>query len=214
MPWRGAGGGLVVSLLPRQEGSGRRKGASGSCEDRHAVCLRSFSVLTKGVPMRSKTGCRLRVLAAALAACTFTAGAYAQTDNEALKQQIDALQRQINELKASMERGAAPAPSPSTPPPATARSTRMPVGADSSVELYGHLDLSIDDITTGLSGKVQDGVAAVGNTILHLAREALGDVVDGKIEVAVKLDVAVGADRHAHAAGGGRRRRRGSRRGA
>jgi predicted porin len=114
--------------------------------------------------MKSKTGCRLGVLAAALAACAFSAGAYAQTDNEALKQQIDALQRQINDLKAAMERGAAPAPTPSAPPPATERSMRTPVGADSYVELYGHLDLSADDITKGLSGKVQDGVAAGGKT--------------------------------------------------
>jgi predicted porin len=104
----------------------------------------------------------VHALAAALAAAGFAGGAAAQTDPESLKRQIDSLQRQIDELKSALERQqrAAPAPAPAAPAPAGA--VRSPEKSVGYVELYGHLDVSIDDADKGISGKVQGGNTATG----------------------------------------------------
>lgn len=112
--------------------------------------------------MRTNAGFRLRSLIVALAASTFAASAYAQTDNESLKRQIDSLQRQIDELKAALQRGAAQPARPPAPQAAIPSGTRVPVTANSYVQLYGHVDVSVDDATKGIAGKVQGGTPAVG----------------------------------------------------
>jgi predicted porin len=100
-------------------------------------------------------------VAAALAAGAFAGAASAQTDPESLKRQIDSLQRQIDDLKRALERErAAPAPMPSTGPGAPAMVRSPP--SNGYVELYGHLDVSVDDATKGIAGKVQDGNVASG----------------------------------------------------
>lgn len=105
---------------------------------------------------------RARMLVAATAAALFSGAASAQTDPEALKRQIDSLQRQIDQLKSTMEQmqRAAPAAVPVRPgvSPAAARAA-----SPNYVELYGHLDLSIDDATKGIADKTFPvGTPAVG----------------------------------------------------
>lgn len=111
-----------------------------------------------------ETTARATRLAAAVFAALFSAAASAQADPEALKRQIDSLQRQIDQLKAAMEQmQAQPAPAPGkTAPPAPGTSgpradigqTPAPVAARGGyVELYGHLDLSVDEATKGIQGK-------------------------------------------------------------
>lgn len=97
-----------------------------------------------------------QAIAAALAAGTFVGTAAAQTDPESLKRQIDSLQRQIDQLKSALEREHAPAPAP-------AGAVRSPVKSAGYVELYGHLDVSVDDADKGISGKVQGGNTASGH---------------------------------------------------
>ena len=93
----------------------------------------------------------------ALAAGAFVGTASAQTDNEALKRQIDSLQRQIDQLKSALEQQRAVAPVPAGP-----GAVRSPAKSNGYVELYGHLDVSLDDADKGISGKVQGGNTAVG----------------------------------------------------
>jgi predicted porin len=102
-------------------------------------------------------------VAAALAAGVFAGAASAQTDPDSLKRQIDSLQRQIDDLKRALERErAAPAPAPMpSPGPGAAATVRSPA-SNGYVELYGHLDLSIDDATKGIAGKTQGGNVATG----------------------------------------------------
>ena len=94
-------------------------------------------------------------VAMALAAGAFVGPAFAQTDNDALKRQIDSLQRQIDQLKSALEQQHAVAP-------AGAPAVRSPVKSNGYVELYGHLDVSVDEADKGISGKVQGGNTAVG----------------------------------------------------
>jgi predicted porin len=107
-------------------------------------------------------------VAAALAVGGFAGSAAAQS-NEDLKHQIDSLQRQINQLKDALDRQQmAPAPSaPVVPSKATG-----PVGKPGNdltfyvgggeVTLYGHVDVSVDDQTSGLAGFINNGQPVTG----------------------------------------------------
>jgi len=98
-------------------------------------------------------------VAAALVAGAFAGTAAAQS-NEELKQQIDSLQRQIDQLKSALDhQQAAPAPAA----PAGTQAVRSPARSNGYVELYGHLDVSLDDANKGISGKTQDGNVAAGH---------------------------------------------------
>ena len=97
-------------------------------------------------------------VAAALAAGAFAGTAAAQS-NEELKQQIDSLQRQIDQLKHALENQQA---APAAAAPGT-QAVRSPARSNGFVELYGHLDVSLDDATKGIAGKTQDGNVAAGH---------------------------------------------------
>ena len=108
--------------------------------------------------------------AVALALAALSGQAMADADSEALRRQIEAMQRQIDQMKAQLDRverqKAAPvAPAPRAPaavgiPAALPRNA--PPGA-SFVELYGHLDVSVDSATKGIADKtLPDGTRAVG----------------------------------------------------
>jgi predicted porin len=86
--------------------------------------------------------------------------AHAQSDNDAMKRQIDSLQRQIDELKKNQGRAAEPSGSAAESPGRGA----APVTADAAIQIYGHLDLSVDSATKGMSeGRTNAGGAtAVG----------------------------------------------------
>ncbi len=105
-------------------------------------------------------------VAAALAAGAFMSNAAAQADPEAMKRQIDELQRQIDQLRQTLEqvqreqRAAPPAP-PAAPVPEGAPTVARPA-SNGFVELYGHLDVSVDDATKGIAGKTQGGNTATG----------------------------------------------------
>src|SRR5690348_15727647 len=95
-------------------------------------------------------------VAVALATGAFVGSAAAQSNDE-LKQQIDSLQRQIDQLKHALEnQQMAPAA------PAGTQAIRSPARSNGYVELYGHLDVSVDDATKGIAGKTQSGSTASG----------------------------------------------------
>lgn len=95
-----------------------------------------------------------RAVAATLAAGAFAGPAAAQSYQD-LKQQIDSLQRQLDALQRQMaiEQERAEKKAPAAAPGAI----RSPAKSAGYVELYGHLDVSVDDATKGIEGKVQDG---------------------------------------------------------
>jgi predicted porin len=112
------------------------------------------------------------------AACALLAGAVvpaqAQTNAE-MKQQIDALQQQIQALKARMDQMAAqPAAAPAAAAAPTGGGSFLERKAGDGVkfltrggevQLYGNLDLSLDYATKGLGGLLRgDGNPPVGNT--------------------------------------------------
>src|SRR5262252_11230968 len=77
---------------------------------------------------------------------TYTGAASAQSAQD-LQRQIDQLQRQVDNMKKEEGGGA-----------------KAPVTADTTIQLYGHLDLSIDTMTKGMSEGFTraDGTTAVG----------------------------------------------------
>ena len=97
-------------------------------------------------------------IAAAVAAALFAGSALAQqADPAELKRQIDSLQRQIDQMKAMMDQmqrqpQAAPAQIAPVPGSYVAPSGQRVATPGNYVELYGHLDLSVDDATKGISG--------------------------------------------------------------
>jgi predicted porin len=115
---------------------------------------------------RMKTG--MQVAAATLVATLFAGGAAAQS-NEELKSQIDSLQRQIDQLKGMLERQAAPAPSASAAVPGPGAGPVAKPGNNltwyvggGEVTLYGHVDVSLDDQTSGLAGFLNNGQPVTG----------------------------------------------------
>src|SRR5262249_54011725 len=87
----------------------------------------------------------------------------------------ESLQRQIDQLKAAMERmQRAPAPPPPAPVPAHPPqvTTAPPVQAESKdlifnvggghVQIYGHVDVSLDSQTNGMSGFLNGGEPVTG----------------------------------------------------
>jgi len=88
------------------------------------------------------------VLSVAIAAA-FAAPAYAQSTQD-LQRQIDQLQRQVDTMKKDEAKESS--------------GGKAPVTADTTIQLYGHLDLSLDTMTKGMSeGHMRsDGTAAVG----------------------------------------------------
>jgi predicted porin len=108
------------------------------------------------------------VVAAALAAGAFVGEAAAQTDPESLKRQIDSLQRQIDDLKRALEHERTAPPAPAAAPAASAGPAMKPgddvtfqVGGG-EIQLYGHVDVSLDYQTNGLSGFINDGHPVTG----------------------------------------------------
>jgi predicted porin len=98
-------------------------------------------------------------VAAALVAGTFAGSAAAQSYQD-LKQQIDSLQRQLDALQRQMaiEQERAQKKAPAAAPGAV----RSPAKSNGYVELYGHIDVSLDDSTKGIDGKVKDGQTPSG----------------------------------------------------
>ena len=111
--------------------------------------------------------------------------ANAQSNNEALKQQIDSLKQQLEALQSQMQlvlkqqQAAPPAPpaqAAAAPSPAVATAApeshefleRAPGGGvtfltrGGELSIYGNLDLSIDDVSKGIGGMTADGAAPVG----------------------------------------------------
>jgi predicted porin len=91
-------------------------------------------------------------VAAALGNVAYIGSAQAQSD-EALRRQVDTLQKEVDQMKKDQS-------TESAQPSARGR----PVTAAGSIQIYGHLDLSIDDATKGFKeGDMRaDGAAAVG----------------------------------------------------
>lgn len=107
---------------------------------------------------------RLKYIVAAMAAALATGGALAQQPDPAeMKRQIESLQRQINQLQSAMEQmqrqpqAAAPAPAPAPSANMDARGASAYAAHGSYVELYGHVDLSLDEATKGISGSTFPG---------------------------------------------------------
>jgi len=108
-------------------------------------------------------------VAVVLAAGAFVGKAAAQTDPDSLKRQIDSLQRQIDDLKRALEQERAAPPAPAAPAPAPVSGPAMKPGDNiifqvggGEVQLYGHVDLSIDTQTSGLSGFINNGQPVTG----------------------------------------------------
>src|SRR5258708_33183640 len=91
----------------------------------------------------------------------FVGSAYAQSSAADLQRQIDSLQRQVDDMKKGEGRGSEPG--------APSGRGGTPVTADTSIQLYGHLDLSVDTATKGMSeGHVRaDGTTAVRGPRRH-----------------------------------------------
>ena len=92
----------------------------------------------------------------AFGGAAYTGAARAQSAQD-LQRQIDQLQRQVDSMKKEKGTGQAE-------PAAPSGRAAAPVTADTTIQLYGHLDLSIDSATKGMSeGHVRsDGTVAVG----------------------------------------------------
>ncbi len=130
------------------------------------------------------------VITAVAAACLGVGGtAHAQSEAEVMKQKMDTLQRQVDELRGQLEQvlkkqaeaaSAAQAPQgerpPSLRPPPPAVATehhefleRKPGDGvtfftrGGELSLYGNLDLSLDYTTKGIGDMTVDGVPPVGN---------------------------------------------------
>ena len=103
-------------------------------------------------------------MAASLAVAAYCGPAAAQTDNEALKRQIDSLQRQIDDLKRALEhqQERAPAPAPVAGPAAKPGNNLTFQVGGGEVTLYGHVDVSLDDQTNGMSGFINGGQPVTG----------------------------------------------------
>jgi predicted porin len=117
---------------------------------------------------------RYTPLVAAMALSTMAGTGYAQDDPASLKRQIDQLQRQIDDLKAAMERmQSRPAPAPAPHAPAAAQvpseasaaslvrlkpnsGATFLVPGGGEVQLYGNFDVSIDSTTKGLKSDYGD----------------------------------------------------------
>jgi len=95
--------------------------------------------------MKAKSSAALSIAVAA----AFAVPAYAQSTQD-LQRQIDQLQRQVDSMKNEEAK--------------ESTGGKAPVTADTTIQLYGHLDLSIDTATKGMSdGHMRsDGTAAVG----------------------------------------------------
>jgi len=116
----------------------------------------------------------VRAVAIALAAGSIAAPAIARADEDtqqeirALKQQIEALSRKVDELSRRQEarprreermEAAPPAAAPATLP---GNSLTFHVGGG-NITLYGHVDVSLDDQTNGMSGFINNGMPVTGN---------------------------------------------------
>jgi len=95
--------------------------------------------------MKAKSSAALSIAVAA----AFAVPAYAQSTQD-LQRQIDQLQRQVDSMKNEEAK--------------ESTGGKAPVTADTTIQLYGHLDLSLDTMTKGMSeGHMRsDGTAAVG----------------------------------------------------
>ena len=107
---------------------------------------------------------------------TVANAAAAQSDPESLKRQIDQLQRQIDELRSNLQQmqrqQAAPAPPPHMAP-APAPQPMVQGGAEAKdltfhvgggvVQIYGHVDVSLDSQTNGMSDFMHDGQRVTGH---------------------------------------------------
>jgi predicted porin len=123
---------------------------------------------------------RAGVIVMAGVACGATAGiAHAQSGNDELRQKIDALQRQIDELRAQLPAApAAPAGAPA-PAPAPVAAAPAPAAAGEAIQrkpgegftiltrggeatIYANLDVSLDTSTKGFDHFEVDGVPPPG----------------------------------------------------
>ncbi len=119
----------------------------------------------------------MKKLIAFLFACVFTFGTtgIANADDAAMQAKIDALQAQLDAVKAQLDvlkaqqfLQPAPAPAPKATPPGTPvrlkpdNAVILMLGSE-QLQIYGNLDLSLDDTTKGLAKSYASGGSPVGN---------------------------------------------------
>src|SRR6185295_6509418 len=111
---------------------------------------------TRGGRMKYRRAAIPIAISLAFGGAAYTGAARAQSAQD-LQRQIDQLQRQVDSMKKEKGTGQAE-------PAAPSGRAAAPVTADTTIQLYGHLDLSIDSATKGMSeGHVRsDGTVAVG----------------------------------------------------
>src|ERR1700712_3133165 len=116
--------------------------------------------------------------ALAMATGIFATGgdAYAQSSNEALKQQVDQLTKQLEQVRTQLDNVVKHlAVPPAAPVPLDSPNTqthefleRKPgdgltfVTRGGEISIYGNLDLSVDEMTKGLGGMTVDGAPPAG----------------------------------------------------